>query len=196
MRYFYLLVLFVFASSCAHNTIRLVKTKARPEVIVENEQHAVQRDHNNSSNSKESIAMVESKAIDNPQIVPTDLSQEDGATTPANHYNENQPQVDDTIARPSDAVIYDIAKRAEKDAELSKSLFLSSIILLIIPIFSVLSLTTFVIGCVYLSRADKAPYITQQGQRDSEKARKGLLVYIIFIALIIALIAALLLIFL
>lgn len=193
MRYFYFLVLIVFMSSCAHNTIRLVKTKARPEVIAVNPEHPVHINQDKIEFSKASSPHVTAGSDDNQNRPNTRTHNDDLLEQSSKSVNEDYTSaVDDTLTRPRDAYIYEVAMRAEKDATTARVLFVSSIVMLIIPLVSLFSFIPFIIGWVYLSRADNAPYITKKGQRDSDKARKARLGYLIFIAVLILLVALLL----
>lgn len=193
MRYLYLILVLVVVSSCAHNKIRFVKShQTHKEVVTEVQDRSTGRTvevasisekQSNSESQPERLEPVESAQ---PQHNNGADFEHEVVDVPA-----SPPLPADTIYTDSDEYKLLQAEEAELAASRSKTLFVTSIVMLLIPFTTFFSIIPFVIGLFLLAKANRSRYITKVGEYATVKAKMARNAYIILLVLFLVLLALL-----
>lgn len=194
MRYAFFLLIFVFATGCAHNRLRLIKVDKSERTEIAQEES--KKDRAPYTGKKQEVITVSEEAIaglEKAEEIETTQSEVTSETINATDAIETEPsvvpeQVPDRIEQgPSDSEKAALALAAEKDANIAKGTLIASIILFILPFISI---ALFISGSIFLSRSNRSNYITPKGQRSAKVARIAQIIYAVLILAIIAFILA------
>lgn len=197
MRHLLYLSLLLIITGCAHNRIQYVKSGNRV-IIADRTQEESEFISNDRSSfrvineTEESTNSIDSEAEDLVSVHDSENAETHEFISTEKIENDKPA---DTIKMSKSDYQLMIADDAEHDARRAKNLFITSLVLLILPIISIFSLIPFLIGWFKLHRSNQAQYITSEGEIQARYATILRNIYITIIAVVLMLILLLLVIF-
>lgn len=194
MRYLYLLLLTVFIASCANNRIRYSRVKARPIVVAEAELRSESKEAVVPQQEQQDIKQTASSGRETPLHSQESTATKDEETLLAKASEKPvSKKVIEEADEPSEANKAFAAMWAEEKAIKAKRAFITSFIMMVLPIVSLFFFIPFIIGWVLLAQSNNSRYITPFGEK---QARIATILRNIILTLIILSILAIVIFFL
>lgn len=195
MRHLIYLSLLLIITGCAHNRIQYVKSGKRVVIADRTKQNSKSTDKSYTYTSNEKEAeLTEIGFVSTNEEFTSDAEYAETEESFAFENIESRNPADTIRMSKSDYQLM-VAEDAEHDARRAKNLFITSLVLLILPIISILSIIPFIIGWFKLYRSNQARYITVTGDSQARQATILRNIYLAIILLILMLVLLLLVIF-